>query len=142
MVCRGVRGATTVEHNDRGEILAATKELLDLMISANRIRTEDVCSAIFTTTPDLNAEFPALAARALGWYDAALLCGHEMAVPGALEGCIRVLVNWNTPLSQKQIKHIYIRDAKNLRPDRPLIEQIQTIIDESIPHLPPREGNR
>jgi len=117
MPCRGVRGATTVERNEREEILTATRQLLALMVRRNGIVREDVASAIFTTTPDLDAEFPALAARQLGWLDVPLLCGHELAVPGSLSRCIRVLVHWNTERSQKEIEHIYIRDAVRLRPD-------------------------
>lgn len=120
--CRGIRGATTVENNEREEILEATRELLGRMIETNGIEAEDVASVIFSTTPDLNAEFPALAARQLGWHDAALLCTHEMAVPGALPRCIRILIHWNTPKPMKEIQHIYIRDARNLRPDREKIE--------------------
>jgi chorismate mutase len=115
--CRGVRGATTVEHNTREEILASTRELVALMVRRNGIDRKDVTSAIFSTTPDLDAEFPALAARQLGWLDVPLLCGHEMAVPGSLPRCIRVLVHWNTDLPQSEIQHIYIRDAVKLRPD-------------------------
>ena len=115
--CRGVRGATTVEHNTRDEILAATRELVALMVRRNGIDRKDVASAVFSTTPDLDAEFPALAARQLGWLDVPLLCGHEMAVPGSLPHCIRVLVHWNTEVPQSEIQHIYIRDAVKLRPD-------------------------
>lgn len=118
MYCRGVRGATTVEANTVEAILEATRELLLLMIEANAIDSADVGSAIFTTTPDLNADFPALAARHLGWHEVALMCGHEMNVPGALPMCIRVLLHWNTPRTQAEIKHIYIRGAQHLRPDR------------------------
>jgi chorismate mutase len=117
MLCRGVRGATTVDADNREEILAATRQLVALMVRRNDIRTEDVASAIFTTTPDLKAEFPALAARQLGWLDVPMLCGHEIAVPGSLAKCIRVLVNWNTDKPQSEIQHIYIRDAVRLRPD-------------------------
>ena len=116
--CWGIRGATTAEANTREAILEATNELLLLLIEANDLQSSDIASAIFTTTPDLNAEFPAIAARRLGWHDVALMCGHEMHVPGALPLCIRVLVHWNTPKMQSEIKHIYIRGAKNLRPDR------------------------
>lgn len=118
VVCRGIRGATTVEANTKEEILAATRELLYLIIRANDIEPEDVASAIFTTTLDLNATYPALAARQLGWYDAALLCGHEMDVPDGLPRCIRILVHWNTTRSSKEIVHVYLRKAKGLRPDR------------------------
>lgn len=117
MICRGVRGATTVQHNDREEILDATRQLLALVIRQNQIAPEDVASAIFTTTPDIDAEFPALAARQLGWLDVPLLCGHEMTVPGGLPMCIRVLVHWNTEKKQDEIRHVYVRDAKRLRPD-------------------------
>ncbi|MCE5269551.1 MAG: chorismate mutase [Planctomycetaceae bacterium] len=118
MPCRGVRGATTVEHNDREEILKATRELLALMIRQNDIRPEDVASAIFSTTPDLNAEFPALAARQLGWTDVALMCTNEVNVPGALGRCIRILLHWNTDKPAAQIVHVYIKRAARLRPDR------------------------
>jgi chorismate mutase len=117
MFCRGVRGATTVEHNSREEILSATRQLVALMVRRNNIDRHDVASAIFTTTPDLDAEFPALAARQLGWLDVPLLCGHEMAIPGSLPRCIRVLVHWNTELPQDAIQHVYIHDAVKLRPD-------------------------
>ena len=87
------------------------------MIRQNDIAPEDVASAIFTTTPDLNAEFPALAARQLGWLDVPLLCCHELGVPGALEKCVRILVHWNTPKDQQEINHVYIKGAQRLRPD-------------------------
>ena len=117
MLVRGVRGATTVENNTRDEILTATRQLIALMIRRNGIERTDVASAIFTTTSDLDAEFPALAARQLGWLDVPLLCGHEMSIPGSLPRCIRVLVHWNTDLPQEAIQHIYVRDAVRLRPD-------------------------
>jgi chorismate mutase len=112
-----VRGATTVQQNTREEILSATRELVALMVRRNGIDRKDVASAIFTTTPDLDAEFPALAARQLGWLEVPMLCGHEITVPGSLPRCIRVLVHWNTELQQAEIQHIYIRDAVKLRPD-------------------------
>jgi chorismate mutase len=115
---RGVRGATTAEANTREAILAATNELLCLMIEANQIEPEDIASAIFTTTIDLNADYPALAARALGWHDAALMCMHEMNVPHGLKMCVRILLHWNTTVAASDVQHIYIRGAVNLRPDR------------------------
>lgn len=118
MMCRGVRGAITVSSNNEDEILEATRELLQAIIAANDINVDDVASAYFTTTPDLNATYPAYAARQLGWYDAALLCGHEMNVPDGLSRCVRVLIHWNTTKSAKQIVHIYLREARGLRPDR------------------------
>ncbi len=117
MICRGVRGATTVQNNQRDEILRETRRLLALIIKLNGIAAEDVASVIFTTTPDLNAEFPALAARQLGWKEAALLCGHEMHVPGSLPRCIRILVHWNTEKPAADIRHVYLNDAQQLRPD-------------------------
>lgn len=117
MACRGVRGATTLERNEREEILTATRQLLALMLRQNGIETADVASAIFTTTPDIDAEFPALAARQLGLLDVPLLCGHEMAVPGSLPLCVRILLHWNTDKTQSEIHHVYEREAKRLRPD-------------------------
>jgi chorismate mutase len=117
MKCRGVRGATTIASNTREEILTATRQLLALMIRRNGIESRDVASALFSTTPDIDAEFPALAARQLGWLDVPLLCSHEMAVPGSLPMCIRVMIHWNTDKPQNEIEHIYVRDAKRLRPD-------------------------
>ncbi len=118
MYCRGIRGATTTDANTPDAILRATRELLLLIIAQNDLDSADIGSAIFTTTPDLYAEFPALAARELGWHDVALMCGHEMNVPGALRSCIRVLIHWNTPKTQTEIQHVYIRGARSLRPDR------------------------
>lgn len=118
MPCRGIRGATTVQQNDREEILAATRQLLALMIRRNQIDPADVASAIFTTTVDLDAEFPALAARQLGWIDVPLLCGHEVNVPGSLARCIRILIHFNTDRPAADVEHVYIRDAQQLRPDR------------------------
>ena len=115
--CRGVRGATTVDHNTRDELLKATRQLLALMIRQNGIEHEDVASAVFTTTSDLNAEFPALAARQLGWLDVPLLCTHEISVPGSLARCVRILIHWNTSKTLDEIHHVYIRDAAKLRPD-------------------------
>ena len=117
MLCRGVRGAITCESNDRDEILVATRQLLAMMIRLNEIDAEDVASAIFTTTPDLTAEFPALAARQLGWSDVPLLCGHEMSIERALPLCVRIMINWNTDKGQKEIQHVYLRNAVSLRPD-------------------------
>ena len=117
MPCRGVRGATTAESNARDDILSATRQLVALIIRQNGIDPVDVASAIFTTTTDLDAEFPALAARQLGWLDVPLLCGHEINVPGSLRLCVRVLVHWNTDKAQSEIHHVYIKEARRLRPD-------------------------
>ena len=116
--CRGVRGATTVEVNSREAVIEATIELLDAMVQANGIASDDVASAFFTTTPDVTAEFPALAAREqLGWAHVAMLCGHEMAVPGSLARCLRILLHINTEKRADEIVHVYLRGARTLRPD-------------------------
>ena len=116
MYCRGIRGATTVEHNTRADILSATTELLQLLIAHNELRVEDVASAIFTVTDDLDAEFPALAARQLGWTEVALLCAREIPVPQSLKKCIRILLHVNTTRSAEGIQHVYIHGAVMLRP--------------------------
>lgn len=117
MMVRGVRGATTVEANSVEAILDATRELLTAMIKANDIDAESVASAFFTTTPDLNAEFPAVAARDMGWNHVALLCGHEMNKPGGLPMCLRILLHVNTDKPPREIRHVYLRGARVLRPD-------------------------
>ena len=116
MYCRGIRGATTVERNEREEILTATTELLELLIQQNDLRAEDIASAIFSVTEDLDAEFPALAARQLGWTEVALMCTREIPVPNSLMKCIRILLHVNTTRSAAEMQHIYIRGAVNLRP--------------------------
>ncbi len=115
--CRGVRGATTADGNTSNDILQATRQLLALMIRLNGIRPEDVGSAIFTVTKDLDAEFPALAARQLGWLHVPLLCSYELTVPDSLPRCVRVLLHWNTTKTAEEITHVYIKDAARLRPD-------------------------
>ncbi len=115
MYCRGIRGAITIEHNDREEILAATTELLQLIMRQNDLHVEDIASGIFTVTEDLDAEFPALAARQLGWKEVALMCAREIPVPNSLGKCIRVLLHVNTTRSASAIQHVYIRGAANLR---------------------------
>ncbi len=117
MHCRGIRGATTAKENTAEAILAATRELLERIVEANDLKAEDVASAIFTTTPDLTAAFPAQAAREMGWYDVALLDTQEIPVPGSLEKCIRVLIHWNTEKGAAQVRHIYLKGAQTLRPD-------------------------
>ena len=118
MPCRGIRGATTVDSNTREAILSAARELLDEIVRVNDVRKEDVASAYFTTTPDLDAEFPAVTARNdFGWQDVALMCGHEMSVPGSLQMCLRILLHVNTERSQAEICHVYQKGATALRPD-------------------------
>ncbi len=117
MYCRGIRGAITVDNNDREEILAATTELLSLMVHENNVHTEDIASASFTLTDDLDAVFPALAARQIGWNEVPLICMREIPVPDSLEKCIRVLLLVNTTCSASEIEHIYMRKAISLRPE-------------------------
>jgi len=117
MMTRGVRGAITVEHDDPVEILAATMRLLQAITRENGIAPEDVCSAIFTTTPDLRSTFPAEAARKMGWEKVPLLCSTEIPVAGSLPRCIRVLLHWNTDRAQHAIRHVYLDGAVALRPD-------------------------
>ena len=114
-VCLGIRGATTVAGNTREAILSGTTELLEQLIKGNGVSQEQIAAAFFTTTRDLNAEFPAVAAREMGWTDVALLCGHEMDVPDALSCCIRVLLLVNTEKQRHELVNVYLRDAVNLR---------------------------
>lgn len=117
MMMRGARGAITVEANTPEAILEATETLLRAMIEANGIEEEAVASVFFTATPDVNATFPAEAARNMGWVRAPLLCFQEMAVPTGLASCIRVLLQWNTSRSIDEVNHIFLRGAVVLRPD-------------------------
>jgi chorismate mutase len=114
----GIRGATTVAHNDANEILAATDELLRALIEANGLQPDDIVSALFTVTRDLDAAFPARAAEEFGWNIVALLHATEIPVPGSLPQCIRLLIHAYTPRSRAEIKHCYLRGATTLRPDR------------------------
>jgi len=114
--CRGIRGAIVVPINNRESIIAATKELLKEMVQANNTKFDDIAAILFTTTPDLNAEFPAVATRELGWpSNLALLCGHEMSVSNALPHCLRVLMLVNTEKGYEEIIHVYIGEAKKLK---------------------------
>jgi chorismate mutase len=115
--CRGIRGATTIISNTAEDILEATTDLLEALIRLNDIAPDDVVSAIFTTTPELTASFPAMAARGLGWTEVPLLCAHEMNVPGALGGVVRILLHINTDRTPSEIRHVYLRDARALRPE-------------------------
>jgi chorismate mutase len=116
MAARGIRGATTVERNDKDDILTATRELLEVIVRLNGLRPDDIAYVWFTVTPDLDAEFPAFAARELGWTDVPLMCGQEIPVPGAMARCIRVLIDWNTGKSQREVRHAFLHRAKELRP--------------------------
>ena len=114
---RGIRGATTADENTRAAVLEATTELLERLIEANDIDKDTVAAAFFTTTRDLNAEFPAVAARQLGWEYVALMCGHEMAVPNAVQMCVRIMLLVNTEMSAQELSNVYLRGAANLRPE-------------------------
>ena len=122
-VCRGVRGAVPVMSNTESDILAAAERLLSELISRNGIISDDIASAIFTTAPDLNAEYPAIAARKFGWSNVALLCGHEMDVPHGMQSCLRILIHWNTDKSSEDIVHVYLDETRSLRPDLYVEEQ-------------------
>jgi chorismate mutase len=118
MSVRGIRGATTVEADQPEEILAATQELLEEILRANQISEfDEIVSAIFTTTADLRSTFPAEAARRLGMSQVPLLCSCEIPVPNSMPRCIRVLLHVNTSRTQREIVHVYLREARRLRPD-------------------------
>ncbi len=140
--CRGVRGATTVESNSPEAILTATRQLLAMLIRQNGIDAKDVASAIFTVTRDLDAEFPALAARQLGWMNTALMCSYEISVPGSLGKCVRILLHWNTTKEANEIVPVYLKEAARLRPDlahlppvdwEELEQWIEAHLDENAP---------
>jgi chorismate mutase len=116
MRSRGVRGATTATANTREAICSATQELLRRLVEDNQLPIEEIGSAFFTVTDDLNAEYPALAAREMGWVYVPLLCAREIPVPGGLARCIRVLLHVSTEKTQEQLRHVYLREATKLRP--------------------------
>lgn len=117
MFVRGIRGAITVDRDERSLVLAATGELLQVIQKENGFEPEDIASALFTVTSDIRSVFPAEAARLMGWDKVPLLCFQEIEVPNALPLCIRVLVMVNTEKSQQEIRHIYLREAQQLRKD-------------------------
>jgi len=118
MTTRGIRGATTICSDSIENVLSATHELLDAILLSNPdLKTNDIASAIFTTTDDISAAFPALAARQMGWDQVPMMNAREIPVPESLPFCIRVLIFWNTDKEQNAIQHVYLRDAINLRPD-------------------------
>ncbi len=114
---RALRGATTVPRDEAGELRAATRELLAAILDRNAIETDDIVSALFTVTPDLSTEFPARAARELGWTDVPLLCAVTVDVPLALPRCIRILLHIETTRARDELVHVYLRGAESLRPD-------------------------
>ena len=126
MIVRGIRGATAAPYNDAESILAATRELLEEMVSLNGVQTEDIGAVYFTVSDDLDAEFPAKAARLLGWNHVPLLDAREIPVPGSLPRCIRALLLWNTDVSQQEVVHVYQGEARCLRPDLDQAEPIST----------------
>jgi chorismate mutase len=115
--CRAIRGATTSRANTAEDILEATTEMLETIFALNEIEREDVVSIFFTTTRDLNATFPAVAARDLGLDDIALMCAHEMDVPGSLPLCVRAMLHVNTAAPREALKHCYLKGAVQLRPE-------------------------
>lgn len=116
-VVRGIRGATTTTEDTAEAILSATEELVREIVAANALDAADIASALFTVTPDLHAEFPAAAARRMGWTMVPLLNFTEIGVPGRLQRCIRILVHVNTTRTQSEMVHVYLREAVSLRPD-------------------------
>ncbi len=117
MSVRGIRGATTVEANTKDEIISKTKELLESILEKNKIDVEEIASAIFSVTGDINAEFPAVAARKIGWIYTPLFCMQEIPVQDSLRKCIRVLLHVNSDVKQQDVIHVYLHGAKKLRPD-------------------------
>ncbi|HEU4629420.1 MAG TPA: chorismate mutase [Gemmatimonadaceae bacterium] len=114
---RAIRGAITVAADDAALVRQATIELLQAMLAHNDLQPAQLVSAIFTVTPDLTSEFPARAARELGWREVPMLCAQEVAVPGALPRCLRVLLHAETGRPRALVRHVYLRDAVALRPD-------------------------
>lgn len=118
MLIRGIRGAVVVKEDQPREILSSTRKLIEEIILANPILdAEDIASVIFTTTPDLISTYPARAAREIGWTDVPLLCCQEIPAQEGLPRCIRILIHWNTDLTQGEVNHVYLGRAAELRPD-------------------------
>ena len=114
---RAIRGAVQVDANDRAALLEGTTELVTEVMTRNELVPDDVISVLFTTTPDLTAEFPALAARKLGFQDVPLLCASEIAVPGAMPLVVRLLMHVETDRPRSALQHVYLRGAAALRLD-------------------------
>jgi len=124
MAIRGVRGATQAEANESEAIWAATRELLQAILAANPfIQVDEIASAFFTVTDDLDANYPAYAARTMGWDHVPMLCAREIPVPGGMGRVIRVLLHWNTPQPQSAIQHVYLGETLRLRPDLAVIRK-------------------
>lgn len=116
---RGLRGATTCETDTPDEIRIATQELILAMMERNELEHDDVVSVILTTTPDLTSSFPATAARGVGFGDIPLLCASEIAVPGSMSRCVRILMHVYTTRERTEMRHVYLRNAQTLRDDLP-----------------------
>ncbi|MGA5765320.1 chorismate mutase [Nonomuraea bangladeshensis] len=114
---RAVRGAIQVDANDRDSIIEGTTELVSVLMERNRLTTDDVISVLFTATPDLTAEFPALATRKLGFHEVPLICCTEIDVPGALPRVVRLMAHIETDRPRSEIHHVYLRGAVALRQD-------------------------
>jgi chorismate mutase len=118
MPIRGIRGATSITADQADLVYKATQELLTAILTENPdLRLEDIGSALFTVTEDITSAYPAMAARKMGWEHVPMLCVREIPVKDSLQLCIRVLIHWNTELTQKEIQHVYLRGARVLRPD-------------------------
>lgn len=117
MAVRGIRGAIDVARNAKEAILARTGELLEALVRANRVKAKEVAAAIFSLTPDLDAEFPAIAARRLGWTDVPLMCCRELDIPGGMKRVVRILLLVNTSVPASRIRHQYLGNTPRLRPD-------------------------
>lgn len=117
MSVRGIRGATTCAETSEAMFVAVEALLQEILRVNPGLKTEDIASAWFTVTDDLQIAYPAAAARRLGWTEVPLMCAREIVVPGSLHHCVRVLLHWNTERSQAEIRHVYLNDAVSLRPD-------------------------
>lgn len=115
--CRGIRGAITAGSDEPEEVAAATIELLDAVVEANGCRLDDLAAVVFSVTEDLHGSNPAAAARGHGWAGVPLLVLREHGGDSAVDRCLRVLVLWNTPRTQAEVRHVYLRGARALRPD-------------------------
>ncbi len=132
MPVRGIRGANTASADQSEAILVATRELLEAILAQNPgLVPEEITSVLFTVTDDLSAAYPAKAARQIGWVQTPLMCAREIPVPGGLPRCIRVLLHWNTPLPQSAIRHVYLGEATQLRPDLNAVDL--SLSEESVP---------
>jgi chorismate mutase len=135
MPVRGIRGATTAEQDSPDAITDATSELLHALVERNGLEVDEIAFAYFTTTRDLVSEFPARAARELGWLDVPLLCGHDMDVPlpnpRAVARCIRVLLLYNTERPQREMRHLYLRGATAIKSDLDRLRASMQVLEEA-----------